>query len=129
MSPEGLRSEAVTDVDHREKERSRVWLPVSIRSDAGESFGVTYDVSEKGLLVLAPGALDVGAKVTLTIEVPTEPSRTLVAAGHVVHAGPNEADPGGLWRYRVGIALDDLLGDLYTAIVGLTQTKAYKAPR
>jgi hypothetical protein len=103
----------VPPVEQRGFERSRLWLPVRLRTDAGEGLAVTYDVSEKGVLFLAATEVGVGARVTLSLDVPgSEPPRTLVATGTVVHCSPNAADPDGLWRHRVGVALDETLGEL-----------------
>jgi len=114
-------------VEHRERERSRVWLPIRLRTDGGEAFAVTYDVSEKGVLLLTREPVAVGTRVTLTFEPPGDPPRTLVATGHVVHAAPNQADPDGLWRHRVGIALDEVLGEFRKVIAELVDASPFSS--
>ena len=115
-------------VEQRGFERSRIWLPVRLQTDAGEGLAVTYDISEKGVLFLAATEVPVGTRVTLLLDVPGRdgsgdapgaPSRTLVASGSVVHSAPNKADPDGLWRHRVGVALDEPMSELRALVEGL----------
>ena len=61
-------------------------------------------VSDAGMLMLAAEALGVGARVTATLELPSEPPVTRTAEGTVVRAGRNEDDPHGLWPHRIAVA-------------------------
>ncbi len=92
-----------------------MWLPIRIRTAADEGLAVTYDLSEKGVLIFTTAALAVGTRVTLTFDVPGE-DRTVVSTGAVVHTSPNDADPDGLWRHRVGIELDQVVGEFRALI-------------
>jgi Tfp pilus assembly protein PilZ len=94
-------------------------MRLTVGSD--EILGVTYDLSEKGVLVLTPMTLAVGAAVSLAFDVPNE-ARALSARGKVVHASPNTVDPGGLWRHRVGVELDEVHGEFRDVIETLIQT-------
>ncbi|APR88220.1 hypothetical protein A7982_13569 [Minicystis rosea] len=98
-------------VDQRERRRARVWLPIRVRWEGGEGVAVTYDASDKGVLLLMAEPLAVGTRVSVTFEVPGEPGKTALkertGAGRVVRAGPNEEDPHGLWPHRVAVALDE----------------------
>lgn len=97
----------MTVVEQRQRERSRVWLPIRLRSESGDALAVTYDASDQGVLMLTATALAVGARVTLTFEVPGDPPRERTATGQVVRAAPNNDDPEGLWRHRIAVALDE----------------------
>lgn len=98
--------------EQRERERSRVWLPIRLRTDAGEALAVTYDASDRGVLMLSAEALEVGARVTLTFEVPGDPPTERTASGRVVRAGSNHEDPNGLWPHRIAVALDEAVEGL-----------------
>ena len=99
----------MADAERRELGRARVWLPARLRAGEGEILSVTYDASDKGVLVLAAAAIAVGAKVTLTLEIPGDPPRERTVEGRVVRAEPNRDDPDGLWPHRLALALEDPL--------------------
>lgn len=98
-------------VDQRERRRTRVWLPIRVHWEGGEGVAVTYDASDKGVLLLMTEPLEVGTRVTVTFEVPGEPGKPArkerTGEGRVVRSGPNEEDPHGLWPHRVAVALDE----------------------
>jgi hypothetical protein len=119
----------VTFVEQRQSERSHVWLAIRLSTGGGDAFAVTYDVSDRGVLILAPRTLSIGTQVTLTLEVPSSPPRTLVATGRVVHEEPNTADPEGLWPFRAGVALDEVMGEFRTVIEGLVRANPFASPR
>jgi hypothetical protein len=68
---------------------------------------VTYDASDKGVLMLTSDPIPVGARVTVIFEVPDTPPRERAASGRVVRSGPNDEDPYGLWRHRLAVELDE----------------------
>jgi hypothetical protein len=111
----------VATVEQRARERSRVWLPGRLRSDAGETLAVTYDASAKGVLMLAAKALPVGARVTLLLELPVDPPRERTATGRVVRAEPNREDPDGLWPHRIAVVLDEAMEALGAEIEALAR--------
>ncbi|MFT3766045.1 MAG: hypothetical protein QM820_11090 [Minicystis sp.] len=106
-------------VEQRGRQRARVWLPLRVRWDGGESVAVTHDASDKGVLMLIAQPLAIGTRVSVTFEVPVDVagdgSRPATKAaqkertghGRVVRSGPNEEDPHGLWPHRVAVALDE----------------------
>jgi hypothetical protein len=121
-------------VEQRERERSRVWLPVRVRWDGGDAIAVTYDASDKGVLMLTTLAIPVGERVRLTFELPSaslddlpahpesgpqRPSgapRERTGLGRVVRAAPNADDPHGLWPHRVAVALDEAMDAFATEL-------------
>jgi hypothetical protein len=105
--------------EQRAQDRSRVWVPLQLRWDGGESVAVTYDASIKGVLMLTRLPLAVGTPLTVTFDVPGHdggapqtpgpagtPAQQRTGTGRVVRSGPNEDDPHGLWPHRVAVALD-----------------------
>lgn len=96
-------------VEQRERERSRVWLPMRVRWAEEEVFAVTYDASDKGVLMLTTRAIDVGERVAVTFEVPGPPRAVRTGAGRVVRSAPNVDDPHGLWPHRVAVAFDEAM--------------------
>jgi hypothetical protein len=92
--------------EQRAQDRSRVWVPLQLRWDGGESVAVTYDASIKGVLMLTRLSLAVGTHLTVTFDVPGHPPQRRTGNGRVVRSGPNEDDPHGLWPHRVAVALD-----------------------
>jgi hypothetical protein len=92
--------------ERRERERPRVWLPVRVIVDDRELYAVTYDASDRGMLLLTAAPLDVGARVSLRVELPGDPPKEHTAAGRVLRTGKNDRDPEGLWPHRAAIALD-----------------------
>ncbi len=106
-----------------------MWLAIRLSTEVGDAFAVTYDVSDQGVLILAPRSLGIGAHVTLTLEVPGTPPRTLTATGRVAHEEPNTADPEGLWPCRVGVALDEAVGEFRSVIEGLVRAFPFATPR
>jgi hypothetical protein len=122
----------VTDVEHRERERSRVWLPIRLRLDAGDTLAVTYDASDKGVLLLTAAELAVGARVTLTFELPgrdgSAASRERTATGRVLRAGANQEDPNGLWPHRAAVAFDQVVEGLGAEIEALARAHPLVAP-
>lgn len=116
-------------MEQRARQRSRVWLPIRLQSDAFEAIAVTYDASDRGVMVLAPAALAVGAAVTLTFMVPSNPPRERTATGHVVRAGSNEDDPHGLWPHRIAVALDEPVEALGPELLALAQEHPLHADR
>jgi hypothetical protein len=95
---------------------------VRVRWEGGETFAVTYDASDRGVLMLTADPVPVGAVVAVTFDVPGEPgagpaSTPRAAAGRVVRGGLNEDDPHGLWPHRVAVALDEAL-EAFSAELG-----------
>lgn len=95
--------------EQRERERARVWLPLRVLWDGGDTLAVTYDASDKGVLMLTAKPVRVGERVTVTFEVPGEAASQRTGIGRVVRAEANGDDPHGLWPHRVAVALDEAM--------------------
>jgi hypothetical protein len=83
-----------------------------MQSAAGEGIGVSYDVSAAGVRVSCSHALEVGADVTVSIEVPGASPVVREVRGRVIRIGPNEDDPEGLWPHRVAVEFDERIEGL-----------------
>ena len=117
-------------VDQRRCERSHVWLAIRMSTPHGDAFAVTYDVSEGGVLLLTSRPIDLGTRVTLTLDVPgSSPPRVLTACGRVVHEEVNLADPDGLWPRRVGVALEEAMEEFHATITGLVRNSPFAPQR
>lgn len=106
-------------VEQRGRERSRVWLPMRVRWDGGDTVAVTYDASDRGVLMLTTLPLEVGVRVAVTFEVPGEPPRPRIGHGRVVRCAPNTDDPHGLWPHRVAVSLDEAMEAFAAELVAL----------
>ena len=126
----GVFDPAVAFVAQRGAPRTRLWLPTRVYADTGQVVGVSHDVSETGVLLLLSAPVSSGVQVRLAFEVPGDSARTLEASGRVVHYAPNLVDPGGLWRHRVGVLLDEPMGEFRRLIEELAGASTfYRPPR
>jgi len=98
--------------EQRHDERAKVWLPIRLTSDEGEVPAVSADASEMGALVLAPRALAVGSRVTLSFDIPGNPPTVRTTMGEVVRSESNVEDPHGLWPYRLAVTFDSPVPEL-----------------
>jgi hypothetical protein len=120
----------VAFVDQRGAPRTRLWLPTRVYTNTAEVVGVSHDVSETGVHLLLAAHVASGTRVRLAFEVPGDSARTLEASGLVVHHAPNLVDPGGLWRHRAGVLLDEPMGEFRRLIEELAGASTfYRPPR
>lgn len=97
----------MTQQDRRRAERTLAVLAVALDSPEKQGrHGVTRDVSESGLLVVTPSAFRLGDRVQVTVHAGGEDR---AAAGRVARIDENPVSSPELWRWRVGIALDEPL--------------------
>ena len=86
---------------------------MSIQSQAGDGFAISYDVSSGGLLVACPGSLEVGSEVTATFRVKKDAPEHVVK-GKVLRIEPTGEQ--GPWRYRIAVAFDTPMPELEALI-------------
>ncbi len=114
--------------ERRAGERHRIWAPVEIVSPGGEpAIAVTYDASERGLLLLTRADVAVGAELVLTITVPDHEVHR--ARGRVVRVGRNDDDPEGLWPHRIAVCLDAPIPDFTAEIEPLSREHPLGEPK
>ena len=92
-------------VDRRSHNRHRIWLPAQV-DELKEGMAITHNASPTGVLMAAASTLDVGAPVTITIQIPTGEVQERHLTGKVVRVERNEADPYGMWPYRIAVEFD-----------------------
>lgn len=98
--------------ERREAKRHALWVPIQVEAGSDVNMlAVSRNISLSGVLVIVGAKLDEGARVTLTIAVPTE-NEERELAGEIVRVEVNEEDPDGLWRYRLAIRFDEPVPDL-----------------
>jgi PilZ domain len=114
--------------ERRVGERHRIWAPVEIVSPGAEpAIAVTYDASDRGLLLLTRADVAIGAELVLTICLPDrEAHRT---RGRVVRVGRNDDDPEGLWPLRLAVCLDTPIPDFDAEIEPLSREHPLSQPK
>lgn len=85
--------------DRRTSERVEALVLVQLGDD--ERYGVTRDVSERGLLIATRSSFVAGDRIEIVIHDPAGPVRATARVVRVVETPPDEA-----WRYRVALELD-----------------------
>lgn len=102
------------DDERRVAKRHGLWIPVQLSSGPDiQMLAVSKNISWSGALVVAGADLEVGSRVTLTLQVPGEDDRQL--DGEIVRVEVNEEDPDGLWRFRLAIHFDQAVPELEPA--------------
>jgi len=98
--------------ERRGAKRHALWVPIQVEAGSDiQMLAVSQNISFSGVLVAVGAKLDEGARVTLTLEIPTE-DRARELGGEIVRVEVNEEDPDGLWRYRLAIRFDEDVPEL-----------------
>lgn len=93
--------------DRRAAPRAAAFFAVEISSPAKRSrCGVTRDASDRGLLVVTPSRFSPAEALELTVHVN---GLSTQLRGRVVRVDENPPTSPELWRYRLGIALEEPL--------------------
>lgn len=106
--------------ERRRAPRFTLWFPMQIASDGEVILGVSRDLSESGVAMVAAAAPVVGAKVRLALQLPGDVARTI--EGTIARVDPNPADPDGLWRHRVAVELTEKVEGLGTVLEEVSRT-------
>jgi hypothetical protein len=92
-------------MERREHKRRRFWLPVTV-DQLHESFAISHDASDSGLLLVCNRELSVGVPVSMRFCIPPGGSLEISVSGKVVRVAPNDEDPEGIWPYKVAVQFD-----------------------
>lgn len=84
-----------------------VAVEVSSKAKPGRC-GITRNASGKGLLIVTPSRFAVGDEVDLSVHVGSQLER---ASARVVRVEENSPDSSEIWRYRLAVELDGVLGE------------------
>jgi hypothetical protein len=106
--------------ERRRAPRFALWFPMQIARDGEVILAISRDVSEVGVLLVAAAAPSLGAKVTLTMQLPGDAARTI--DGTIVRVDPNTADLEGLWRHRVAVELSERVDGLEPLLEEISRT-------
>jgi len=91
--------------ERREHARHEIWFPIEVEVEDGKAIAVSYDVSTGGLLMAAPGRVEVGSEVTVTFRV-SQHAPDKKVKGHVIRVEKNSPSVDARWRYRLAVAFD-----------------------
>jgi hypothetical protein len=101
-----MASSIVRD-DRRTEPRLAAVLAVGLDSETkGGRHGVTRDLSAKGLLVVTPSRFTKGDRLKIKVHAG---DRGVDVFGRVTRVDENPISSPELWRYRVGVELDEPL--------------------
>ncbi|MEZ4338418.1 MAG: PilZ domain-containing protein [Sandaracinaceae bacterium] len=90
--------------ERRGAPRETAYVAAEIIVDDGKpKLAVMQDASESGVRLLTHTRVELGDRLEVALQLAAE--RRLVVTGHVARVEP--LAPGGPWRFRVGIALDE----------------------
>ena len=107
-----MASSSVRD-DRRSSRRHAAVLAVALESDSKAArHGVTRDLSANGLLIVTPSHFAKGDRLKIKVHAGKV---GLNVVGRVTRVDENPISSPELWRYRVGVALEQ---PLPSAIVG-----------
>lgn len=115
MAPSSVREE------RRRKPRTPAIMAVALASATKDGrHGVTRDISAKGLLVVTPSHFSKGDRLKITMHAGDV---GVDVSGRVARVDENPISSPELWRYRVGIELDEPLPSSFTESETLRVTK------
>ncbi|HVJ90584.1 MAG TPA: PilZ domain-containing protein [Labilithrix sp.] len=106
-----MASSSVRD-DRRGTPRTAAVLAVGLESATKASrHGVTRDLSANGLLIVTPSHFEKGDRLKITLHAGT----VFDVVGKVTRVDENPISSPELWRYRVGVQLEEPLPAAVTA--------------
>jgi hypothetical protein len=90
--------------DRRHHDRYRLWLPARLEgSEVAGRLAVGHNISQTGSLLVTSGKLAVGHELRIFVRLPPQGSAEKELRARVVRCDVNQADPNGLWPYRVAV--------------------------
>jgi hypothetical protein len=98
--------------DKRAAKRYALWFPMQMATEGDVIMGISRNLSEAGVMMVAAAEPEVGAVVTMTIVIPNDEAGEREIRGTIVRVEPNVADQEGLWRHRVAVAFEDRIEGL-----------------
>jgi hypothetical protein len=94
--------------ERRAYKRYEIWFPVTLLVGSREVWGISRDVSSKGLLVSTRGSLPVGDPIVVRFRVSPE-ARAIEMAGCVIRHDENLDDLKVAFPFRLAIEFDHAL--------------------
>lgn len=94
--------------ERRAHPRYRLWIPARIQGEAEISrLAVGHDMSQKGTMLVTRAKLEAGAAVRLFVRIPPDSKQEHEIGAKVVRTALNDADPDGLWPFRLALEFDE----------------------
>lgn len=112
----------------RRAHRYTVWLPVRI-AEMENGMAVSHNASVRGMLLVTASQLEVGAPLTIVVQIPPEGTEETHVHGRVVRVEPNTDDPESLWPYRIAVEFDDASPEIERALTSLVEAGLAKPQR
>lgn len=103
------------DDERRTADRHPVYMGAEITTPEGKvRSAITQDASATGLLLLTRAKLEIGAKLTIRVYVPSDEEKSEIVEGTVVRRDPLDINESSLWREKVAVHFDRELPDWLT---------------
>ncbi len=115
--------------ERRIHHRYKLWVPARIEGvDAPRSrLAVGHDMSQTGSLMVTSDERKVGEEIKLFVRIPPDSDSEHLICARVIRCEVNDADPNGLWPYRIAVAfeqpepeLEELLRSHSEVLTGLS---------
>ena len=114
--------------DKRRATRFAIWFPMQMDTSGDIIMGISRDLSEVGVLMVAAAKPEVGAKVSMTIAIPGHEDEGRQVTGTIVRVADNDADQEGLWRHKVAVEFDERLDQLEPLLEEVSRQSVPPAP-
>ena len=114
--------------DNRAAKRHALWFPMQMATNGDVIMGISRDLSEVGVMMVAAARPDVGATVKMTITIPGDPIEEREVTGTIVRVEDNTADQEGLWRHKVAVAFEERIASLDPLLEEVSRTSQPPAP-
>lgn len=98
--------------EKRKAPRHAIWFPMKMDTRGDVIMGISRDLSEVGVLMVAAAEPKPGAKVTMTMSIPGDEVAERTVSGTIMRVQDNDADSEGLWQHKVAVAFDERLDEL-----------------
>lgn len=106
--------------ERRKATRYVMWFPMQIEGNGDTVLGISRDISELGVSMVAAAAPQIGAEVALSIMLPTNEVKEV--RGTIVRVRPNDEDEEGMWQHRVAVAFEGAVTELEPALNELRES-------
>jgi len=93
--------------DRRQHDRYRFWIPIEVVVGDQRLPAVGHDMSRRGAALVCRRPVAVETEVELSFQLPPGEGEVRRVRAVVRRAGPNAADPSGLWPMEIGVEFED----------------------
>ena len=93
--------------ERRNHYRYKLWVPARIQAGGAAKLAIGHDMSQTGALLVSRSKVEPGTAVSLYVRVPPDSEQEFHLTAQVVRSERNDADPNGLWPYRIAVRFDE----------------------